>query len=328
MSDSSAKPEGLSAAAGSLSQSCGLDGQQSQCRRSSAPCPSIFRVKATGNGCAPTAACLGASRYLLCFSVWMAIEGHRGCMSRTFSCATTGRWRGAMHRRLTCLTTVARARHQRLAICSSAPKARRDCMSLARGGRRHVSMAARFGGGASGAADAKACALAFACRPPRLLIVRRISVYCAYCERISKSTSEVRLLSWPDGSTHPACRPPTISRQIDVRVSSPPSCCLAPSKLGREGIRFATITTTTVRGIAEISIDARRPQLRSWSAPSSGPCRRVLSRSLGQQPHADPTRRYLHHASLRIISTMVSFGFRCYTSASMRPWQLLMLHSR
>jgi hypothetical protein len=41
---------------------------------------------------------------------------------------------GAMHRRLTCLETVARARHQRLAICSSAPKARPDCRSLARGG--------------------------------------------------------------------------------------------------------------------------------------------------------------------------------------------------
>jgi hypothetical protein len=114
-----------------------------------------------------------------------------------------------------------------------------------------------------------------------------------------------------------------------VRVSSPPSCCLAPSEFGREGTQFVTITTTTVCGLQRFSIEARRLRLRSWSAPSSGPCRRVLSRSLGQQqppccPYSPTTPpcfapHNLHDSQLwlqmlhgRLISTV----------------GLLMLHSR
>jgi hypothetical protein len=205
------------------------------------------------------------------------------------SCAT-GRWRGAMHRRLTCLATVARARHQRLAICSSAPKARRDCMSLARGGRRHVSMAARFGCGASGAADARLRHALLRSHPVLLGSLLSEASPCSahIASEFQKSASKERPLDLPAGSTHSAHRAPTVSSQLAVRVSSSPSGCLAPSEPGREGIQFAAITTTTAYGLQRFSIEARRPRLRSWSAPSSGPCRRVLSRSLGQQPPCCP----------------------------------------
>jgi hypothetical protein len=78
-----AKPGSSSVASGTVSQGCGLDGQQSRCRRrSSAPCPSSSSASRP-----PAWAHLGV----------LALSCYRPRVNE-LSCATTGRWWwGAVH---------------------------------------------------------------------------------------------------------------------------------------------------------------------------------------------------------------------------------------